>query len=113
VYCSVSCRQRAYEKRRWSPYTAADAVALDVLPPAARKMLIQEVRRKYMLELIKNGTVPLIDIAQIDGMLDAVPIPKRRSLLAEIEERCRDRADDGGLATIAHWRRSTRGGIRH
>jgi hypothetical protein len=95
-------------KARWSPYTAADVVALDVLPPAARKMLIQEVRRKYMLELIKNGTVLLVDIAQIDGMLDAVPVPKRRLLLSEIEEKCRGRADDGGLATIARWRRSQR-----
>jgi hypothetical protein len=60
-------RQRAYEKRRWTPYAAADAIALDVLPPAARKMLTQEVRRKYMLELIKNGMVPLVEIAQIDG----------------------------------------------
>ena len=58
-------------------------------------------------ELIKNGRVPLVDIAQIDGVLDAVPVPKRRPLLAEIEEKCRDRADDGGLATIARWRQLT------
>jgi hypothetical protein len=102
-------RQRAYEKRRWTPYSAADAIALDVLPPAARKMLTQEVRRKYMLELIKNGMVPLVEIAQIDGVLDAVPVPRRRPLLAEIEEACRNRADDGGLATIARWRRSAPG----
>ena len=109
VYCSVSFRQRAYEKRRWTPYAAADAIALDMLPWAARKRLIQEVRREHMLELIKNGTVPLVEIAQIDGVLDAVPVPKRRPLLAEIEEKCRDRADDGGLATIARWRRSNPG----
>jgi hypothetical protein len=84
-------------------------MALDMLPWAARKRLIQDVRRKHMLELIKNGTVPLVEIAQIDGVLDAVPVPKRRPLLAEIEEKCRDRADDGGLATIAHWRRSNPG----
>ncbi len=56
-------------------------------------------------ELIKNGRVPLVDIAQIDGVLDAVPVPKRTPLLAEIEEECRDRADDGG-----HWQLSRIGG---
>jgi hypothetical protein len=106
LYCCVSCRQRAYEKRRWAPYTASDALARDLLPPAARQAMVEDIRREYMLELVKNGTVPLVDTAQIDGVLDKVPAPERMRLLGKIEGECRKRGDEGALATIARWRLS-------
>jgi hypothetical protein len=39
--------------------------------------MIAEVRHAYMFELLWDGTVPLCDIARIDGVLDAVPPPDR------------------------------------
>jgi hypothetical protein len=106
VYCSVSCRQRAYEKRRWVSYGAMDAFALDTLPWPARQAMVEDIRRAHMLELIKNGAVPLVDVAQIDGVLDKVPAPERLPLLSNIESACRKRSDDEALATVTRWRLS-------
>jgi hypothetical protein len=103
-FCSASCRQRAYEKRKWSPYSTSDDLALHLLPPAAQRRVIEEVRRAHMSELIVSGVVPLQDTAQIDGVLDAVKPRNRPSLLRRIEAGCRQRADDKALAIMAHWR---------
>ena len=105
-YCSASCRQRAYEKRKWTPYSASDALARDLLPPAAAEKLRQEERRVYMLELVLTGTVPLLDVAQIDGILDQAKPQERQSLLRRIEDACRHRGDERGLSIIARWRLS-------
>ena len=104
LYCSASCRQRAYEKRKWTPYSASDALSRDLLPPAAALKLRQEERRAYMLELVLMGTVPLVDVAQIDGILDQAKPPERQSLLRRIEGACRRRGDDRGLSIITRWR---------
>jgi hypothetical protein len=104
TFCSASCRQRAYEKRKWNPYSASDALARDLLPRAAREELRQDERRAYMIELIMNGTVRLSDPAQVDGILDGAVPQERIALLRKIEGACRRRADDGALATLARWR---------
>jgi ribosomal protein L34E len=106
LFCSASCRQRAYEKRKWARYSASDALALNLLPPAALRKVTEEARHKYMIELLANGTVPLDDTAQIDGVLDTVKPQKRLPLLGRIETACRHRADGKALATIARWRLS-------
>ena len=49
------------------------------------------VRLDHMIELLTNGTVPLNDVAQIDGVLDAVEPPKRMPLLRRIEQACQRR----------------------
>lgn len=103
-YCSASCRQRAYEKRKWRPYDAMDALKLDLLPSAAMRRLHEDIRRQHMLELVMNGTVPLDDVAQVSGILDAVKDPQRMPLLLRIQAACQRRADEKALATIAHWR---------
>jgi hypothetical protein len=104
LFCSASCRQRAYEKRRLSPFSASDALALDLLPRAAQRKVVEEVRLAHMLELIMNGAVPLKDPAQIDGILDRVKGPERMPLLRKIEGACQRRADHNALTTIASWR---------
>jgi hypothetical protein len=93
-------------KSKWTPYSASDALSRDLLPPAAVLKLRQEERRVYMLELVLRGTVPLVDGAQIDGILDQAKPPERQSLLRRIEDACRRRGDEGGLSTIARWRLS-------
>lgn len=105
-FCSASCRQRAYEKRTWTPYSGPDAVARDLLPPVALRKVVEEVRHQQMLELIMNGTVPLRDPAQIDGILDKVKGPERMPLLRKIETACRLREDESALATLTRWRLS-------
>jgi hypothetical protein len=104
LYCSASCRQRAYEKRKWTPYGARDALTLDLLPWAAKRYLERDVRHLHMIELIKHGTVPLVDQAQIDGLLDYVKTPERLPLLRQIEAACHRRGDEQALATITRWR---------
>lgn len=106
LFCGASCRQRAYEKRRWTPYSASDALALDLLPFGALRRISQSVRHAHMIELVMNGTVPLVDPAQIDGVLDQAKPQERTDLLQRIEGACRRRADDQSLATIARWRLS-------
>ena len=59
-----------------------------------------------MLALIMNGTVPLTDPAQIDGILDIMKGPEQMPLLRKIEGACRRRADNDSLATLARWRLS-------
>ena len=103
-YCSASCRQRAYEKRKWHPYGGLHALKLDLLPFAAMRRLQEDIRRQHMLELVMYGTVPLYDVAQISGILDAVKAPERMALLRRIETACERRTDETALATIARWR---------
>lgn len=81
-------------------------VARDLLPPAALRKVVEEVRHQQMLELIMNGTVPLRDPAQIDGILDKVKGPGRMPLLRKIEAACRLREDESALATLTRWRLS-------
>ncbi len=57
-----------------------------------------------MVELIKRGVVPLVDTAQIDGMLDHMTPQDRLPALRQIEDACCKRGDDSALATIARWR---------
>ena len=90
-FCSASCRQRAYEKRKWTPYDKLDAAAWVVLPEGTRRKVTELVRLDHMIELLTNGTVPLNDVAQIDGVLDAVEPPKRMPLLRRIEQACQRR----------------------
>jgi hypothetical protein len=104
LFCSASCRQRAYERRKWTPHSASDALALDLLSPAARRKMIAEVRHIYMLELLWDGTVPLRDVAQIDGVLDPLKPPMRMVWLRRLEEG--RRKDDQALSIIAQWRLS-------
>lgn len=104
VFCSASCRSRAYEKRKWSPYTASDALARDLLPSAAALRVRQAERQAYMIELLMNGTVPLVDPAQIDGVLDPLKPVERMPLLRRIEDACRGRQDAQALSTLARWR---------
>ena len=106
LFCSASCRQRSYEKRRLSQYSASDALALDLLPRAAQRKMVEEVRHAHILELIMNGMVPLNDPAQIDGVLDKVKGPEQMPLLRKIEGACRRRADNDSLVTLARWRLS-------
>ena len=65
-----------------------------------------EERRAYMLELVLMGTVPLLDIAQIDGILDQAKPQERQSILRRIEDAGRRRGDERGLSVIARWRLS-------
>ena len=104
LYCKPACRQRAYEKRKWSPFSASDALSLDLLPRAALRKLQAETRYQYMIDLIKSGVVLLTDPAQIDGLLDPKPPEDRRSLLRQIEDACRRRGDEIAMSTIARWR---------
>jgi hypothetical protein len=53
--------------------TALRQVSITRPPQAARRKMIAEVRHAYMFELLWDGTVPLYDVARIDGVLDAVP----------------------------------------
>ena len=106
VFCNPSCRQRAYEKRKWTPFTGLDALALDLLPAAAARRLRVAVRHDYMIELIMKGTVPLIDPDQIDGVLDPLKPQDRMALLRRIEDACRRRQNSESLQTIARWRLS-------
>jgi hypothetical protein len=106
LFCSPNCRQRAYEKRRWLPYSLEDALALSLLRPGARRKIEEEVRHEHMLELIMKGTVPLRDPDQIDGILDKVKDPERMPLLRKIEAACQRRSDENALATLASWRLS-------
>jgi hypothetical protein len=106
LYCSASCRQRAYEKRKWSPPTVEQALAWDLLPTAARRQLLQSERHAFMIELLMNGTVPLATLAQIDGVLDQAKPQERASLLRRIEGACKRREDDKALSVIARWRLS-------
>ena len=87
-------------------YSASDALALDLLPRAAQRKVVEEVRHAHMLALIMNGTVPLKDPAQIDGILDKMKGPEQMPLLRKIEGACRRRADNDSLATLARWRLS-------
>jgi hypothetical protein len=68
------------------------------------KRLVQEIRHKHMVELIKSGVVPLRDPAQIDGVLDGEKPKDRLHRLSNIEDMCRIRGDEEALATIARWR---------
>jgi hypothetical protein len=105
LFCKPACRQRAYEKRKWTPFSGTDAMALDLLPAPAMRRLEARVRHQHMVELLKSGGVPLADPAQIDGVLDSLAKPQdRRRLLDQIEGSCRKRADDVALSTIARWR---------
>jgi hypothetical protein len=104
LYCKPTCRQRAYEKRKWQPFSLADAMALDLLPWRAKQLLKEQVRHAHMIELLQKGVVRLVDPAQIDGLLDAEKPPDRPGVLRRIEDACRQRADDVALATIAQWR---------
>jgi hypothetical protein len=104
LYCSASCRQRTYEKRKWSEFSGLDALALDLLPWATQRKMIEQARHAHMIELLKNGTVPLTDIAQIDGVLDPLEPHRRMSFLKDIESRRRARNDDQALGIIAQWR---------
>jgi hypothetical protein len=45
-----------------------DALKTDLLPFAARRRLTEEIRHEHIVELLKCGTVPLNDPAQIDGV---------------------------------------------
>jgi hypothetical protein len=102
VYCKPACRQRAYEKRRWTPISDQDAMALDLLRPTARRLFRAQVRHQYMVELLQHGVVPLLNPAQIDRVLDVLAKPRdRRDTLNRIENACRKRGDDAALATIA------------
>ena len=101
LYCKPGCRQRAYEKRKWTPVAATDALALDLLPWATKRRLVEEVRHQHMGDLLKSGVVPLLDPAQIDGFLDQVKPPEeRRRVLNQIEDACRKRADDTALGGL-------------
>jgi len=106
LFCSASCRQRAYEKRKWTPYSASDALARDLLPWAAAQRMRQVERHAHMIELIMTGVVPLRAPAQIDEVLDPATPQERTILLQRIEGACQRRADDQSLATIARWRLS-------
>jgi hypothetical protein len=76
LYCKPACRQRAYEKLKWTPYSETDALALDLVPAAAMRRLVAQVCHQHMVDLLKHGVVPLLDPAQIDGVLDPVgPFP--------------------------------------
>jgi hypothetical protein len=66
----------------------------------------QAERHAHMIELMMIGTVPLVDPAQIDGVLDQAKPQERISLLRRIEAACRRRTDDASLSTIARWRLS-------
>jgi hypothetical protein len=104
LYCRASCRQRAYEKRKWTAFGAPDALALDLLPLAARRKLVATVRHAHMVELLRNGVVPLTNPAQIDGVLDPATPLERPGLLQRIEHDCRDRGDERAMSVIARWR---------
>ena len=82
LFCKPACRQRAYEKRKWTPYSETDALALDLLPAAALRRLVARVRHQHMVELLKSGAVPLVDPAQIDGVLDSMAKPQDRRAVA-------------------------------
>ena len=79
---------------------------MDLLPRAAQRKMVEEVRHAHILELIMNGMVPLNDPAQIDGVLDKVKGPEQMPLLRKIEGACRRRADNDSLVTLARWRLS-------
>ena len=104
LFCSASCRQRTYEIRKWTEFSGLNALSLDLLPFAAKRKMVEQVRHAHMLELLKNGTVPLTDIAQIDGVLDPLEPHRRMSFLKDIESRRRARKDDQALGIIAQWR---------
>ena len=104
LFCSASCRQRAYEKRRLSQYSASDALALDLLPRAAQRKVVEEVRHAHMLALIMNGTVPLNDPAQIDGILDIMKGPEQMPCCGRL------RARVGAAPTMTLWPPSHAGG---
>jgi hypothetical protein len=72
----------------------------------SRDLAGQAVRQRHghMIELLQKGVVPLVDSAQIDGLLDAEKPPARLGVLRRIEDACRKRKDDVALATIAKWR---------
>jgi hypothetical protein len=82
LFCKPACRQRAYEKRKWTPYSETDALALVLLPAAALRRLVARVRHQHMVELLKSGAVPLVDPAQIDGVLDSMAKPQDRRAVA-------------------------------
>jgi hypothetical protein len=112
LFCGPSCRQRAYEKRKWTPYTALDALSRDLLPASAMRRLVQEIRHKHMIELIKTGVVPLRDPAQIDGVLDGEKPKDRLNRLNNIESTCQINGNEEALATIARWRLERQSGRR-
>jgi hypothetical protein len=84
-------------------YYALDARAWDELPSATWRKVKEGVRHEYMIEVLANGTVPLNDVAQIDGVLDAVKPPERMPLLRRIEQACQRRVDSEALGIIRHW----------
>jgi hypothetical protein len=106
LYCGASCRQRAYEKRKWSPHMLEHALARDLLPAATRRQLLQLERHAFMIELLMSGPVPLTVPAQIDGVLDQAKPQERTSLLRRIEGACKRREDNEALSVIARWRLS-------
>jgi hypothetical protein len=104
LFCSAVCRQRAYEKRKWQGFSGSDALALDLLPSAAMKKLVQQVRHAHMFELLKSGAVPLTDVAQIDGFLDQLEPRRRMSFLRDIEDSHAVRNNEKALGIVAQWR---------
>jgi hypothetical protein len=102
LFCSASCRQRTYEKRKWSEFSMSDALSVDLLSVAAHRKLVEQARHAHMIQLLKEGTVPLIEPAQIDGVLDPLKPQDRMPLLREIESR--RRYDEKALGVIATWR---------
>ena len=62
------------------------------------------MRHQHMIDLVRKGVVPLVDPAQIDGILDAEKPPDRPHVLSGIEGACRKRDDETALKTIARWR---------
>ena len=79
-----------------------DALSLDLIPWAAKRKMVEQTRHAHMIELVTRGTVPLTDIAQIDGILDPLPPLDRLPLLRRIEQG--RRKDDQALGIIAKWR---------
>ncbi len=102
LFCSASCRQRTYERRKWTEFSGLDALSLDLIPWAAKRKMVEQTRHAHMIELVTRGTVPLTDIAQIDGILDPLPPLDRLPLLRRIEQG--RRKDDQALGIIAKWR---------
>jgi hypothetical protein len=106
LFCSASCRQRTYEMHKWTEFSGLNALSLDLIPFAAKRKMVEQVRHAHMIELLRNGTLPLTDIVQIDGVLDPLNPLGRMSLLKDIESRCRAHKDDQALGIIAQWRLS-------
>jgi hypothetical protein len=104
LFCSASCRQRTYEMHKWSEFSGLSALSLDLIPWAAKRKMVEQVRHAHMFELLKSGAVPLTDVAQIDGFLDQLEPRRRMSFLRDIEDSHAVRNNEKALGIVAQWR---------